>query len=186
MDRLTLVPGMSPLGLARLKGASKRGPRRTEFEIEKVTGVANNLQPSTHDFSARMPEVDHLQKIPMSWRQRSPCAGHALGIDGIVCTAIRLPPVAKTLIERQLLITLHRRLPALPPRAPGKPDIAQDLPRTVRYPLPATLPSSRRAEWRAGTFPLACVYRSSIWIDPCTARPVVGARSCAFRHHSKT
>ncbi|KVA30544.1 hypothetical protein WI44_19470 [Burkholderia cepacia] len=52
--------------LAFLKGAGKRGPRSTEFEIEQMTWMANNLQSSTHDLPTRMPEVDHPQNLPMS------------------------------------------------------------------------------------------------------------------------
>ncbi|CAM2191022.1 hypothetical protein WI61_07365 [Burkholderia cepacia] len=64
-----------------------------------MTWMANNLQSSTHDLPTRMPEVDHPQNLPMSWLQRSPRPGYTFGIAGIVRAAIRLPPIAKTLIE---------------------------------------------------------------------------------------
>ncbi|WP_240674573.1 hypothetical protein [Burkholderia stabilis] len=70
-----------------------------EFQIEILTWTAGNLQPATHDFPTRMPEIDHPQKVLTSWRQRSPCSGHILGVNGIMGTTIRLSPVAKTLIE---------------------------------------------------------------------------------------
>ncbi len=183
----TFIPRLSLLGLAFCKGAGKRGPCRMELQVEMLTRMTGNLQPSTHDFSTRMPEIDHAQKVPISGRQCSPCSGHIFGINGIMGTTIRLPPVAKTLIERRRrLIVFHRCRPALQVRAPAKRDIAQDLPRTVRYRPPATLPFARQAQWHEETFRLACACRSSTSIDRCTARPVAGARLSAFRHHSKT
>ncbi len=186
-SRRTFIPRVSLLDLAFCKGAGKRGPCRMEFEIEMLTRMAVNLQPATHDFPTCMPEIDHSQKVPISGRQRSPRSGHILGINGIMGTTIRLPPVAKTLIERRRrLIAFHRCRPALQVRAPAKLDIAQDLPGTVRYRPPATLPFGRQAQSRGEKFRLACACRSSTSIDQCTARPVVGARLSAFRHHSKT
>ncbi len=185
--RLTFIPRMSPLVLAFCKRAGKRGSCRMELQIEMLTWMAGDLQPSTHNFPTRMPEIDHAQKVPISGRQRSPRSGHIFCISGIMGTTIRLPPVAKTLIERQRrLIAFHRRHPALLARAPAKPDIAQDPPGIVRYRPPATLPFARQAQWRGETSPLACACRSSTSIDRCTARPVVGARLSAFRRHSKT
>ncbi len=181
------IPRTSLLGLGFCKRAGKRRLCRMELQIEMLTRMAGNLQPATHDFPTCMPEIDHSQKVPISWRQCSPRSGHILGINGIMGTTIRLPPVAKALIKRRRrLIVFHRCRPALQVRAPATLDIAQDLPRTVRYRPPATLPFARQAQSRGETFRLACACRSSISIDRCTARPVVGARLSAFRLHSKT
>ncbi|KVE91583.1 hypothetical protein WJ03_28680 [Burkholderia vietnamiensis] len=59
---------MSLLVLAFYKRADKGGSCRMEFQIEMLTWMASNLQPSTHDFSTRMPEIDHAQKLPISGR----------------------------------------------------------------------------------------------------------------------
>ncbi|KVF64829.1 hypothetical protein WJ15_10905 [Burkholderia cepacia] len=85
---------MSLLDLDFRKGAGKRGPCRMEFQIEMLTRATGNLQPATHDFSTRMPEVDHPQKVLISWRQCSPRSGHILGVNGIIGTTIRPSPVA--------------------------------------------------------------------------------------------
>lgn len=55
----TFTPRMSLLGLAFCKGAGKRGPCRIQFQVEMLTRMTSDLQPSTHNFSTRMPEIDH-------------------------------------------------------------------------------------------------------------------------------